>query len=460
MNKKIIRIGAIAVIVVVVGGIAISAISTHQSTALKATTTTRSTSKNNNHAPHSMKTTPNDVLVYDAKTGMVSLYDETSGKKLDNVLIADSKANRSYTKTIKTTVMVSEKTNSSLYHGFGKKVITIQPGQNVWTIQSQLTPAHPIATMLGLLEQVNHQSNLNLVYPHQSLTFLVSPSTPIMVAKEKTRTVIVKEASPSVIYGKDTQTGDIYFYDNHTRQLSEISVINNKITIQAMHTIPIHEPILALSVNDGNVYLLTKQHQMDVASLQTAKLMASISLPPSITTWAVDQNRIFYANQSQLVAVTLNTKKKTPMSVNAGAKILSMENSPNGLLVLTDFGKGLNHNLLEAFNPITLAVTHVDTLYSAKNVLLPASKNNTVYIVEKNVFTSSSTAGNGNTVLLPINTKKWENGMMLNGVTIGSSPTMINGNYLSNNNGTINVFSIVNEGLQSSWKVDPSSKII
>lgn len=336
------------------------------------------------------------------ENGIVSLYEVETGTKLDEV---DLKTKTTKTEKVveveeattkkeeqKTPVVEKPKadeTNGDLFKGYQKVTKTVEKGQHVWGIQSELTPHINTVKLLPLLQEVNKGKSLHPVAIGETRVFLQEPTGQQEIPKEEPKEVVSNEVTnktvtkkvedSTFIYYADTKEKTLYAYSTFANEVYQLTVNKGKWSVETIATVDTKREADWLFVDSNNVWLADKSHtNIQVFELENTEKVVEWDTKGKMTKWHIDGDVVHYTYENRMTSEQLG--KGVIEDVVLGDVTVDFAFVGDKFYVLNSFGKKSDNSLLMKVNPKDLVVDDLIELKSNETSILSHGDEGVVYV--------------------------------------------------------------------------------
>lgn len=338
--------------------------------------------------PEQIKELPKEtVLAEDAisynENGKIQLYDVTDGSLLDefDLKTLSDKVERTVTEKVvvednKPTVekpVVEEKKES--YKDFDIVWMTIEKGDNAWTIQKNLTPERNPSTMLGYVREINEHYAMHPIFPGQKYAFLKEKGTntdqqyedklteaPIEFQEaEKEDDVIVEEVvmtttetETDYIYYASQEDNTLYAHSDFNNEVYAISVEDDKLKVESKwkHSSKVGSPVRFILEN--NIAYFEYAASNKLVTLELGQNMRTINLLDTPSHRLVVDDVYVYTFNDYIGIYDYKEERVDQAMMGDVTKDLIELNGQ--VYVINAFGSETAKNLLYKIDPNTLLV--------------------------------------------------------------------------------------------------------
>lgn len=342
-----------------------------------------------------------------SEDGVVSLYKVESGAKLDKVDLKTKTTKKEKTvemeeSTLTKTedckcidestnekVKVEVKTEGNMYKGYEMVSKTIQKGQNIWNIQSELTPHINTIKMLPLLQEVNKGKSLHPVQPNETRIFLKEPTRKGEVPKEEPtqtpsnkvtkKTVTKKVEDSTFIYYADSKNKTLYAYSKFANEVYKLTIKEDKWSVETIASFETKREADWLYVDGKKIWLADESHtHIQVFDIQNPKKIVEWDTKGIMSKWHIDGQNVYYTYDNRMTSEQLG--KGEINDVVLGDATLDFVYVKDKFYVLNSFGKNTDNSLLMKVNPKELKVDDLIELKSNETAILSHGEEGQVYI--------------------------------------------------------------------------------
>lgn len=325
--------------------------------------------------------------------GIIQLFDVETGEKLDNFDLKSLSEEREV--VIEETpidvemnepVEVEQKKEES-YKDFDIVWMTIEKGDNAWTIQSVLTPERNPSTMLGYVREINEFYAMHPIYPGQKYGFLKEKGTdtdaqyaeklteaPEEFIKAEAENQLIEdekeivkkvEREETYIFYASQKDDKLYAHSDFNNTLYEISVDTDKKKLSVSekwkkHTSKVGSPTSFIFENDVAYFEYAASKNLIV--LELGKHLHSINLE-DVPSHRVVVDGVYVYTFGDYVAhykyATNETKKAMLGDITKDLIELSGE-----VYAINAFGQESMKNLLMKINPEDLYIHRLQEINS------------------------------------------------------------------------------------------------
>jgi hypothetical protein len=333
--------------------------------------------------------------------GKVSLYKVKTGAKVDEVDLKTKTTKtekiievKSFVEPKKQEGKVEPKTEGTLFKGYEMVTKTIQKGETVWHIQSELTPHINTIKMLPLLQEVNKGKSLHPVQPNETRIFLKEPNGQSEVQKEQpkqspsnevsNKTVSKKVEDSTFVYYADEKAKTLYAYSNFANEVYKLTVKNDKWSVETIASVNSKHEADWLYVDAKKIWLADDSHtHIQVYDLQHTEKVVEWDTKGKMSKWQIDKDIVTYTYDNRMASEQLG--KGVTKDVVLGDVTLDFVKVKDTFYVLNSFGKKTDNSLLMKVNPKDLNVDDLIELKSNQTAILSHGDKGHVYVgrVEK-----------------------------------------------------------------------------
>lgn len=314
--------------------------------------------------------------------GSLKLYDVKTGKELDSfdlktlsdekeIVVKESEIEQ--VEPEKTPVI--EETKKESYKDFDIVWMTIEKGDNAWTIQSNLTPERNPSKMLGYVREINENYAMHPIYPGQKYAFLKEKgattdkqySDKLTEAPEafiedmekeqvvvETEVVTKIEKEDSYIYYSSQKDEVLYAHSDFNKMIYKISVNKNKLKVEEKWRLKgeIGEPVRFILENEVAYFEYAASTKLNV--LEMGKHLKTVNLE-GVPSHRVVINDVYIYTFDDFIG-NYNFKENEVKKAVLGDNTKDLIALKDKVYVINAFGQGLMKNVLFKVNPKDLYV--------------------------------------------------------------------------------------------------------
>lgn len=321
-----------------------------------------------------------DYIATHTLDGVVALYSVEQGQKIDQVDLKEI-TNKKEKVTEVEQPKVEKPVQKDMFEGFEQVTMTINEGQHVWGIQSELTPHINTIKMLPKLKEINEGKSLHPVYPGEERVFLKAPSNePVETSEEPVAEKVTETIeNAEFIYYVDQKNQTVYGYSDFTNEVYRLTVENDKWKAEVLVELPTEQLSDWVYVDDDYVWLADKAHKhIQVFSVEDPKKVKEWDAKGEMTDWHINGEILHYTYGKHMASEKLGGASINDIVL--GDTTIDLVYADEKFYVLNSFGKGLDNSVLFKVNPQDLYVDDLIELKSDQASILSHGEDGTVFV--------------------------------------------------------------------------------
>lgn len=429
-----------------------------------------------------LETRTSDKLFASTKNGVVTLFDSTNGKELDEFDLKSLSTGKEIIIEEKTIIKEDkpvdkkpEEVVTSEFEGFIRVPHIVVKGENSWKIQTALTPNRDTASMLKLVQKANNGRQLRLIHPGETLYYLQEKdgSSPEEVVKEvqtgeaiKEPTIekvkIVKKVDENAVYlySKSEDFKTLYAYNDIEESFYKISEKDKKISGELMVSVSDLKNVKDFKVIKNTLYVLYDNgNKVKEIQLDKKQKRKEFQLTNTAELFAVRNSSIFYTYKDQLAKIDVESSKETTILI--GDNSIDYLFTEDNLYLLNSFGSKLDNSVLVKVNPSKMNVEDLVELKSNQNAILSESIDTSTIIVGQ----ISKTKNVDNTilekeVLLPIKPSNLKKEAYVKDVPFDKNALELDGYVYEVKDGSTSIYSATNGEFVNEIDINKATSIM